>query len=62
MCICRSLNISETGDLKFCMKLGINKVKKVKRLEFLEKILIRGLSVKNLGLGAFSQKPLIKDF
>ena len=41
-----SLNISKTAHsifLKLCMKLGVNKVKKVTRPEFGKKILIRGL-------------------
>ena len=41
-----SLNISETAHyffLKLYMKSGVNKVKKVTRLEFWKKILIRGL-------------------
>ena len=41
--------------LKLCMKLGVNKVKKVTRPEFWEKILIWGLQ--QLGFWTFFSKP-----
>ena len=41
-----SLNISETSDyffLKFCIRLGVNKIKNVAQPKFWKKILIHGL-------------------
>ena len=52
-----SLNISKTAHsifLELCMKLGVNKVKKVTLPEFWKKVLIQGLrGIKGIGGGQF---------